>query len=153
MKVLDDQIIAAQSATYPLANCPVSGEELGMKPKYMVLGTRLVEVCCGDCRKTLLSDPKAAAAALAKIDEGLIAAQAMAYPVKTCVVDDKPLGDAKVQMLYGVTLVRFCSDACETKFKADPQAFATQFDALRRSEVAAAPKADKTKSDEAKPAH
>jgi hypothetical protein len=130
-KVLDDQVIAAQAPTYPLTHCPVTDDVLNKKPKFVVIGTRLVKVCCGDCRKELLGDPEAAAAAFAKVDAGLLAAQSISYPLKTCVVDDKPLGDAPVQMLYGVTLVRFCSDACEAQFKADPHAFRTKIEALR----------------------
>lgn len=141
-KVLDDQVIAAQAASYPLTQCPVTGDTLGRKPKHVVLGTRLVEVCCGDCRKELYSDAAAAAAAFAQVDAGLLAAQSGHYARTTCVVDDKPLGDAPVQQLYGLTLVRFCSDGCQAQFQADPQAFRAQLATLRPAAPADKPKAD-----------
>lgn len=150
-KVLDDQIIAAQAATYPLTHCPVTDEELDKKPKYVVIGTRLVETCCGDCKKELLGDGVKAAAALAKVDAALIAAQGQSYPLAACVVDDQPLGDAPVQTLHGVTLVRFCSEACEAKFKAGPKEFLAKLEAARRSGATAAPKSDEPESGEAKP--
>lgn len=138
-KVLDDQIIAAQTATYPLTHCPVTNEELGKKPKYAIVGTRLIEVCCNDCKKELATNATTAAAAIAKIDEALVAAQAKAYPLDTCVVDGKPLGDTHVQKLYGVTLVRFCSDACQAKFLEAPRDYLPKLEAARKAQPAGKP--------------
>ncbi|HZM00022.1 MAG TPA: hypothetical protein VFD43_07195, partial [Planctomycetota bacterium] len=156
-KVLDDQIIAAQTASYPLTQCPVSGEELGKKPKYAVVGTRLIEVCCGDCKQELLAKPDAAAAALAKVDAALITAQGRDYPLETCVVDDKPLGAPGLQTLYGVTLVRFCCEGCQAAFDAGPREFVAKVQAARKAKAGPAgkhggekPGADKP--DDGKPA-
>jgi len=142
-KVLDDQIIAAQAATYPLTQCPLSHEQLGKKPKYTVVGTRLIEVCCGDCKQELLGDPAKSAAVLKQIDEALLAAQTKDYPLETCVVDGKLLGESKVQRLYGVTLVRFCSADCETKFEESPREHVAKVAAARKAKPAGnAPKGD-----------
>src|SRR6185436_1418195 len=141
-KVLDDQIIAAQSSTYPLTHCPVTNEELGKKPKYTVVGTRLIEVCCNDCKKELATNPTTAAAAIAKIDAALVAAQGSSYPLDTCVVDGKPLAGTHVQTLYGVTLVRFCSDACQAKFLEAPRDYLPQLEAARKGQPAAPKPAD-----------
>ena len=138
-KVLDDLIQAEQVASYPLTHCPVTNEELGNKPKYTIVGTRLIEVCCNDCKKELAQNPATAAAAIAKIDEALVAAQAKSYPLTTCVVDDKPLADSKVQKLYGVTLVRFCSDACQAKFLEAPRDYLPKLEAARKGQPASKP--------------
>jgi len=145
-KVLDDQIIAAQAATYPLTQCPLSHEELGKKPKYTVVGTRLIEVCCGDCKKELLGDPAKSATVLKQIDEALVAAQSKDYPLETCVVDGKPLGDSKEQQLYGVTLVRFCSADCAAKFDEAPREAVAKVTAARKAKPAGnSPDAGETK--------
>ena len=138
-KVLDDLIQAEQVANYPLTHCPVTNEELGKKPKYTIVGTRLIEICCNDCKKELAQNPATAAAAIAKIDEALVAAQAKSYPLGTCVVDDKPLADSKVQKLYGVTLVRFCSDACQAKFLEAPRDYLPKLEAARKGQPASKP--------------
>lgn len=152
-KVLDDQIIAAQTASYPLTQCPLSHEPLGKKPKYAVVGTRLIEVCCGDCRQEVLGDPAKSAAILKQVDEALVAAQSQDYPLETCVVDGKPLGESKVQRLHGVTLVRFCSADCEAKFAESPREHVAKVAAARKSRPAgSSPGADKAKGEaEGKP--
>jgi len=56
---IDQAIIAQQSKKYPLQTCPISGEELGGmgKPVDMVIGNRLVRLCCKSCKKKVLKDP------------------------------------------------------------------------------------------------
>ena len=67
MAAVDEAWIAAQKATYPLKECPVSGEELGKmgEPVDYLYGTRLVRFCCKNCIKTFKKDPSKF---LAKID-------------------------------------------------------------------------------------
>ena len=45
---VDQALIKAQRASYPLRTCPVSGEELGSmgEPIDLLYGTRLVRLCC-----------------------------------------------------------------------------------------------------------
>jgi YHS domain-containing protein len=64
---LDQAVIDAQLADYPLNTCPVSGQELGKmgKPYDYVYGNRLVRFCCGGCVDTFRSNPTAY---LSKID-------------------------------------------------------------------------------------
>ena len=53
MAKVDAAIIAAQKADYPLDVCPVSGKKLGsgdMTPVDIVVGNRLVRLCCADCK-------------------------------------------------------------------------------------------------------
>ncbi|MFN0059255.1 MAG: hypothetical protein ACKVX7_12415 [Planctomycetota bacterium] len=59
LKKLDDAVIAAQKEKYPIETCVVSGEKLGGmgEPVNMVIGNRLVRLCCGACKKAVMADP------------------------------------------------------------------------------------------------
>ncbi len=57
-KMTDEAIIAAQSATYPLKNCVVSGEALGSMGEtinYIHEGT-LIKLCCDHCKPDVEKD-------------------------------------------------------------------------------------------------
>jgi len=64
---LDAAVIAAQKPNYPLDTCPISGKKLGSmgEPKNVVVGNRLVRLCCSGCMKKFMEDPRPA---IAKID-------------------------------------------------------------------------------------
>jgi flagellar hook-basal body complex protein FliE len=58
-KMTDEAIIAAQSATYPLKKCVVSGEALGSMGEtvnYVHEGT-LIRLCCDHCKPDVEKDP------------------------------------------------------------------------------------------------
>lgn len=59
LAALDAAVLAQQAPHYPLKTCPVSGEELGGmgEPYEVVVGNRLVRLCCESCEKDLLADP------------------------------------------------------------------------------------------------
>jgi len=61
MAKLDAAYISAQTKTYKLKTCPVSGEELGKSgtPVDYLYGTTLVRFCCKDCVKDMEKDPDA----------------------------------------------------------------------------------------------
>ncbi len=63
---VDAALIAAQLDKYPLTTCPVSGEELGSmgEPVDVLVGHRLVRLCCKSCKKGITKDPVAALAAV-----------------------------------------------------------------------------------------
>jgi YHS domain-containing protein len=128
LKKIDEGVVQAQKASYPLTKCVVSGEELGSagEPVDYVQGTRLVRLCCKDCIKGVQKDP---AKALATVDAALIEAQKKTYPLTTCLVCSKKIEGAGVDHLYGVRLVRFCSDACAPAFDKEPAKFVAQLDA------------------------
>jgi YHS domain-containing protein len=128
LKAVEDAVVEAQAASYPLETCVVSGEALEGKPTYVVEGTRLVALCCNGCKKEFAKDP---AKALAKVDEALIERQTADYPVDTCLVDDKPLGDKPVRQLYGLALTQFCSQQCAARFKAEPPGFMKKLEVAR----------------------
>jgi YHS domain-containing protein len=68
LKKIDEATIAAQKAKYPLKTCVVGGGKLGEMgaPVDLVLGNRLVRLCCNGCVSKLKADP---AASLSKLDE------------------------------------------------------------------------------------
>jgi YHS domain-containing protein len=58
-RALDDAVIKAQSSTYPLATCVVTGKQLGSmgKPFHLVHANRLVKLCCAACVKVFRKEP------------------------------------------------------------------------------------------------
>ena len=59
MAELDAAVIAKQAPTYRAVNCPVTGKKLDSMggPYDVVLGNRLVRLCCKGCVKRLRKDP------------------------------------------------------------------------------------------------
>ncbi len=59
LAALDKAVVQKQSTSYPLKTCPVSKEALGGmgEPKNLVLGGRLIRLCCADCEKDARRDP------------------------------------------------------------------------------------------------
>ena len=120
--MIDEGVIKAQKASYPLETCPVSGEPLKSddgEPVDVVVGTRLVRVCCKNCIKKVKAQP---AKYLPKVDAALIEAQTKTYTATTCPVSGETLeGDMdSVNLLYGTRLVRLCCKGCVKKFNANP---------------------------------
>lgn len=132
---VDAAVIAAQGPTYPIKTCPISKKKLDSKgkPIDVVVGTRLVRVCCKGCIKAVKKDP---AAALAPVNEALIAAQLKTYPLTTCVVSGEALGGEEMgppfNMLYGTRLVRLCCKMCKKGFRADPAGCVKKIDAAAK---------------------
>jgi len=56
---LDEEIIKVQKRKYPLTTCVIGkGALKGMGgPDYMIVGNRLVQLCCAGCRGGVLKDP------------------------------------------------------------------------------------------------
>jgi YHS domain-containing protein len=119
---IDQAVIAAQKASYPLENCVISNEKIDdpssdMEPMDYVHGTRLVRFCCKGCVKSFQKDP---AKFMATIDKALIEKQRPAYPLTTCLISGEELGDDSVEMLYGTRLVRLCCKKCVKEFEKNP---------------------------------
>ncbi len=127
LQKIDQAVIAAQKASYPLDTCPVSGEKLtGMgEPVDYVHGTRLVRFCCKNCIKVFQKEPEKV---LAKVDDALVAAQLESYPVDTCLVSGKRIEGEGINMLHGTRLVRFCCKQCPEAFKKEPQKYLARLD-------------------------
>lgn len=130
LKKLDEAIIEQQGANYAAETCPVSGEKLGAMgaPVDVVVGNRLVRLCCAGCEKSLRAGP---ASYLEKIDAAVIEKQRNAYPLKTCVVSGEVLGshgDIKEYVFAG-RLVRLCCENCVKTFEENPHSFLEKLDA------------------------
>src|SRR5262249_45604904 len=118
VKKVQAALIDAQKANYPLDVCPVSGDKLDDKRVMTMVGSKLVELCCGDCKKDLAADR---AKFTPKMARAYMARQPKASPLKTCPMSGEPLGDKPVKMLYGTTLVEFCCKDCPGDFLKDPK--------------------------------
>ncbi|HIA47762.1 MAG TPA: hypothetical protein EYN96_07290 [Candidatus Hydrogenedentes bacterium] len=53
---LDKAVIAAQTKTYNLTQCPISGETLNANALNIVVGNRLVKLCCAGCEDKVKDD-------------------------------------------------------------------------------------------------
>ena len=59
LKKLDQIVVGQQSKNYPLASCAVSGEPLEGDSVDLIVGNRLIRVCCKGCVKGVKKDPAA----------------------------------------------------------------------------------------------
>ena len=131
---VDEKLIEAQSGSYPLETCPVSGDKLGSmgEPVDALAGHRLVKLCCPGCRAELDADP---AAAVEKVDAAIIAAQKPDYPMETCPVTGAKLGSMgePVDRVVGGTLVRLCCPGCDAQLAANPAKVLQKLDEAKNS--------------------
>lgn len=121
LKKLDDAIIAQQLPGYPTDTCVIDGKKLGSMgdPVNIVVENRLVRLSCGACLKELHADH---AKAIAKLDEAVIAKEKPHYPLETCVVSGKKLGEMgePVEYIHAGHLVRLCCKKCVAGFEKEP---------------------------------
>lgn len=115
----DAKIIAAQKAAYPLETCLNSGEPLGDAPVEGVVGNRLVKTCCKGCLGELQKDPSAA---VAKLDQAVIAKQKPAYKADTCPVSGKKIEGDGVDAVVAATYVKLCCAGCKAGLDKNPHA-------------------------------
>ncbi|MFT7679810.1 MAG: hypothetical protein ACI8QC_003815 [Planctomycetota bacterium] len=112
----------ATSDTYPLANCPVSGEALGSMGDPVVLNQpgREVQLCCNSCVASYEGDP---AKYNAEIDAAIIEAQSASYPLSTCLISGDTLGESTtmvaVDHVVGNRLYKLCCEACVGSLEKD----------------------------------
>lgn len=120
---VDKAIIAAQLPHYPMDTCIIGGGPLdGMGgPIDMVIGNRLVRLCCDHCRGEVEAN---AHSVLARLDKAAADAQRKTYPHATCPISGRDLGGVPnpIEVIAGGKLVRFCCNNCVKKFNNDPQA-------------------------------
>lgn len=132
-KAATDATVEAPSWTdpYPLATCPISGEQLGSMGESIIktYNGREVRFCCSDCIEKFEADLDAS---WKKVDEAIVKDQLRYYPLKTCVVSGEPLiedgEDIAINTVYGNRLVRLCCKMCKKEFKADPRKFIAKID-------------------------
>ena len=119
---IERAVISAERAHWPFKKCPVSGESYekpGSQPVELVHGTRYLKLCCKSCVKAFEYGPEVF---MKEIDAAYMAEQQKGYPLKTCPISGKPLGEKPVDFLYGTTLVRLCCKGCKKGFDEDPKA-------------------------------
>lgn len=106
---------------YYLKICAMCPGLLGAKGEATTITSagRQVRVCCPDCRASFERDPSAG---IARIDATIIADQLPLYPLKTSLLDDRPLGPQPVDFVWGNRLFRAVDDAEREKILADPAA-------------------------------
>ncbi len=120
---VDQKIIESQLAFYPTTDCIVSGDTLGDEemgePINFVHNNRLVRFCCKMCKSDFKADPQAF---IAKLDKIVIAQQGEDYPLSTCPISGKDLGEKgeAINVVFGGRLVKLCCEKCAAKFKANP---------------------------------
>ena len=54
---LDEAVVAKQAANYPLESCLVKGEAIDDDPIDLVIGGRLLKLCCEGCIKKVNAEP------------------------------------------------------------------------------------------------
>lgn len=125
----EDKKPAAASDPYPLAICPVSEhalDSMGGEVVFMHEG-REIKFCCAECQKEFQADP---AKFLKKVDDKIIAEQTAGYPLETCVVSGKKLGEMgePINLVQGNRLVRLCCKGCVDPLKKDSAKFMAKLD-------------------------
>ncbi len=114
----DRRIIKQQKTLYPLKTCVVDGKPLEAAGVLdTVVLNRHFRVCGEACRRKLKAAP---AKHFAKLNQAVIAEQKAAYPLKTSVVSDKPLGGAAIDHVAGNQLVRLANEKEIDKFEEEP---------------------------------
>ncbi|MFP4501167.1 MAG: hypothetical protein ACLFTT_09220 [Candidatus Hydrogenedentota bacterium] len=120
----------SDTSAYTLANCPVSGAELGSMgdPVVNAYDGREVRFCCDGCVPKYEEDQ---AKYDEKIDKQIVAQQKERYPLDTCVVSGEKLGSMgdPVEYVHENRLVRLCCAGCTGKFEKDPEAHIAKIDA------------------------
>ncbi|MEQ1634648.1 MAG: hypothetical protein ABL997_19880 [Planctomycetota bacterium] len=131
-KKLDEASKNAQLAHYPLAVCTVSGEELGSMgaPVQLMLEGTLVQLCCKSCTKKALAKP---ADMIAKVKKAAYEQQKKTVN-DVCPVGGEKIGDDKVDVMFGTTLIRFCCEKCAAKFEQEPAKYAANVKHTEKAE-------------------
>lgn len=129
---MDKAIAKQQMPFYPLDTCVVTGEPLAIDGEDIAINhvykNRLVRLCCKGCVRDFEADP---AKHMAKLDDAVIKAQSVDYPLKTCaVLESSKLGSMgePVEIVVANRLVKFCCGGCQPKFEADPAKYMARLD-------------------------
>ena len=145
LKAIDEQLVTAQLAHYPMKNCLVMpDDELDDTTPSVIFGNRLVRTCCPGCVKKIKKDP---AKWMASLDDAIVKQQSESYPLKTCPVSGHDLGSMgePIVGIAGSTLVKFCCEGCIDKFKADPATYVAKINAAwQAAHAPASPQAPKS---------
>jgi YHS domain-containing protein len=121
---------APKGDPYPLATCAVCGMKLDAGGAPIVLNDkgRETRLCSAACEEKFKKGPEPF---LKKIDEEIVKQQLPYYPLDTCLVSGKKLGEGKepFNLVYKNRLIRFCCPNCPAVFEKDPGKYIKQLDA------------------------
>lgn len=137
LREADKAIEAMELPLYPPIHCVVMPDEALPDPKgpdakeahHVVVGNQLVRTCCAQCVRKVRRNP---AAALAKVEKALVAAQSDAYPLKVCPISGRELPANASQTLLAGRLVRFCCDGCKATAERDPAPVLAKLEAAQK---------------------
>jgi YHS domain-containing protein len=126
---LNAEIVKAELPLYPAVMCPVMPEEAlpsatgpdADEAKNVVYQNRLVRLCCGKCVRRFNQSP---AKYLEALDRMIVAEGSKNYPLTTCPISGRPLGDDPVDVIAANRLVRVCCKGCAAKVEAEPMKYA-----------------------------
>jgi hypothetical protein len=129
LKAVDAKLVEMQKEHYPLTTCPVSGGELGSmgEPVEIIVGNRLVKLCCAGCEGKVKAGPKAV---IEKLDAAVIEQQSADYALETCPVSGGKLGSMGEPTNYVVAnrLVKLCCAGCVGMVEENPAAVLAKLD-------------------------
>lgn len=111
--------IDLQRSNYPLSTCVVSGKPLYQvaSPFEVLIDGTLVRLCCKECETKAREN---AESTVATVQSAAFAQQKLSYPLGTCAVSGKALGDDAVSTMFGTVLVRTCCTKCAQKVAENP---------------------------------
>ncbi|HYW79131.1 MAG TPA: hypothetical protein VE890_06110 [Thermoguttaceae bacterium] len=95
----------------------------------MVFRNRLFRVCCDDCWYKIQDEP---AKYFAKLNEAVVKAQKPTYPIETCIVSKKPLGNKAVDHICANMLVRLADEDQIKRFNESPGKYLEVLRELRK---------------------
>lgn len=116
----DAAVIAAQLPFYPLSTCVISDEELGDDTVNTVVDGNLYRTCCKRCAAKIVADP---AAARAKIQRAVVAAQKPLWPLKACPISGSAYGGEMgepTDFVVGMRYIKLCCNKCEAGVTKNP---------------------------------
>ena len=115
------------NSAYLLTTCPVSTRPLGSNVVFAMVDGRQVGFCCGGCKTRFNRDKDAYNK---KIDEQIVKNQMHYYPMDTCIVSGRKLGDNAVNHVAGNQLVRLCCKGCVDGFNDNKDKYLLQIDEM-----------------------
>ncbi len=125
LKAANEQMVKEQLPLYPAITCVVMPDESLSNPtsstagtdENMIVGNRLVRLCCGQCARRVRRDP---AKWLAQVDKAIVADQGPKYPLKVCVISGAILPAEPVRVFIGSRLVQVATPAEALKAQQNP---------------------------------
>jgi len=124
---IDEKIVEQQRMHYPISTCIVTGGKLAGNAINHVHNNRLVRLANAEALEAFNADP---AGHLEALDEKIIDAQLLGYPMDTCPVGG-PLGSMgePVNFISMNRLVRLCCAGCEGALVNEPAEYMGKLDA------------------------